>query len=134
MYKVLKILAYALSIIAIILAAMIASGNEGQSGSMLFVGYITLAIVLVAVVVFTLVNTFANPANLKRTLINLGAFLLLAIICYAMATGTETPLKDGGTLSAGASKMVGAGLYLFYFLIVLAVGTMLFNGIKKMIK
>ncbi|MBC3758321.1 MULTISPECIES: hypothetical protein [Hyunsoonleella] len=134
MHKIFKILAYVLAVIAIILTAMIASGNEGQVGSILFVAYIVLAIVLAAVVIFTLVNTFANPANLKRTLINLGAFLLLAVICYAMATGTETDLKDGGTLSAGASKMVGAGLYLFYFLIIIAAGTMLFSGIKKMIK
>ena len=63
-----------------------------------------------------------------------GAFLLLALICYfAFATGVETPLRDGEMLSANGSKMVGAGLYMFYFLVLIAGGAMLFSGVKKML-
>jgi hypothetical protein len=62
-------------------------------------------------------------------------FALLALVCYfGLAKGVETPLKDGGTLSESGSKLLGAGLYLFYALILVAGGSMLFFGIKKMIK
>lgn len=134
MHKVFQILAFVLAIAAIIFAALIASGNEGQVSSMLYVAYVTLAIVLVAVIIFTLINLFSNPATLKNTLISVGSFLLLAVICYFLAEGAETALKDGGSLSARGSKLVGAGLYLFYALILIAAGLMLFTGIKKMIK
>jgi hypothetical protein len=64
-----------------------------------------------------------------------GAFAVLAAICYfGLAKGVETPLKDGGTLSAGGSQLLGAGLWLFYALILVAGGSMLFYGVKKMIK
>jgi hypothetical protein len=40
-------------------------------------------------------------------------------------------LKDGSVLTVSQSKLVGAGLYLFYFLSVIAAGTMLYFGVKK---
>ena len=135
MHKIFKIVAFVLAIAGIIFTAMLASGNISQIGSILYVAYAVLIIVLASVVIFTLVNTFSNPANLKSTLKGLGAFVLLALICYfGFANGVETPLKEGGTLSAGDSKLLGAGLYLFYALILSAGGSMLFFGIKKMIK
>ena len=134
MHKIFKIVAFVLAIAGIVFTAMLASGNEGQIGSVLFIAYITLAIVLVSVVLFTLINLFSDSATLKSTLKGVGSFALLGVICYFLATGVETPLKEGGTLSAGGSKLIGAGLYLFYALILIAGGTMLFSGIKKMIK
>jgi len=72
---------------------------------------------------------------LKSALMSVGAFVLLGLICYfVFAEGVETPLRDGKVLSIGDSKLVGAGLYMFYALAFIAVGTMLFTGIKKMIK
>ena len=87
------------------------------------------------VLVFSIKQMFTNAATLKKTLTNVGAFLLLALIAYfGFAKGVETPLRDGEVLTAGNSQLVGAGLYLFYFLVFIAVGIMLFTGIKKMIK
>lgn len=134
MHKIIKILAYVLAIAGIIFAVMIANGSESQISSMLYTAYVILAIVLVAVVIFSLINLFSSPATLKSTLISVGSFLLLGLICYFAAQGAETPLKDGGSLSASGSKLIGAGLYLFYALILIAAGLMLFTGIKKMIK
>jgi hypothetical protein len=60
--------------------------------------------------------------------------LLAAIAHFGFANGVETPLRDGEVLSASGSKWVGTGLYLFYFLVLIAAGIMLFTGVKKMIK
>lgn len=134
-HKIFKILAIVLAIVGVIFTAMLATGNEGQIGSVLYVAYAVLGIVLASVVLFTVVNTFSNPANLKRTLTGVGAFALLALICYfVFAEGVETPLKEGGVLSAGESQLVGAALYLFYFLGAIAIGSMLMGGVKKIMK
>ncbi|QRM90979.1 hypothetical protein FG167_07095 [Lacinutrix sp. WUR7] len=100
----------------------------------MYIAYAILALILVLVVLFTLKNIFSNAATLKRTLMAVGAFLVVALICYFLATGVETPLKEGEVLSAGDSKLIGAGLYMFYALAIIAIGSMLFSGIKKMIK
>ena len=68
----------------------------------------------------------------KSMLIGVSSFTLLALICYFIfASGTETVLKDGSILTTSQSKLVGAGLYLFYVLSFVAAVIMLFFGIKK---
>jgi hypothetical protein len=101
----------------------------------MYVAYFILAVAVLAVVLFTVLNFVSNAAGLKNTLVTVGAFLVLALICYfVLASGTETVLKDGSILTEGQSKLVGAGLYLFYALAIVAGGTMLGFGIKKMLK
>jgi hypothetical protein len=64
-----------------------------------------------------------------------GAFVVLLLICYfGFANGVETMRKDGDILSANGSRLIGAGLYLFYSLAIIAGGIMLFFGVKKMVK
>ena len=63
------------------------------------------------------------------------AFVVIAIIAYGIADGgTEKYITDFPSLTEGTSKMVGAGLYLFYFLAAVAVATMLGFGLRKMFK
>lgn len=144
MKKVLTIILGIVGVLSIVFLAMIIStGDEaielgeasGAVNTFMYIAYLVLALTLIFVVVFSLKNIFSDSDKLKSTLKGLGLFALLALICYfGLAKGVETPLKDGGTLSAGGSKLLGAGLYLFYALIFAAGGSMLFFGIKKMIK
>ena len=147
LHKIFKIIAYLLGIAGIItLVMLISKGDEAikEAAAMgdttavdpiAFIAYIILFLVLFFVVVFVLKNTFTSGKSLKGTLIGLGAFALVALISYfGFAEGVETPLRDGKMLSANGSKMVGAGLYMFYFLVLIAGGTMLVYGVKKMIK
>lgn len=134
LHKILKYVAMVLAVVGVILAIMIIGGNEGQIGTILYVAYTVLAIVLLMVLFFTLKNTFSNKETLKSTITGVGAFVLLFLVCYyGLASGEETVLRDGDILTEGASQMVGAGLYMFYALAIIASGTMLFSGIKKSI-
>lgn len=146
MNKIVKIVAGVVGVIAIFfLIRIIGAGDEALKdseelqGSMvtpfMYIAYIILGLVVALVAVFSLKNMLSNTATLMTTLKNVGAFLVLAAIAYfGLANGVETPMKDGEVLSAGGSQLVGAGLWLFYFLIIIAMGAMLFSGIKKMIK
>jgi len=139
--KLLKIIAAVVGVVSIIfLVTIISTGDEaikaGEAESSvstyMFVAYVILGIAVLAVVLFTLKNLFTNAEGLKNTLTAIGAFILLALICYfVFATGVETPLKDGSVLTEGQSKLVGAGLYLFYALALFAAVTMVVFGVKK---
>ena len=134
-HKIFKIISMVLALVGILFGVMIIAGNDGQIDNMMFVAYAVLFLVIASVVVFTVLNLVSHKEALIGALKGVGSFLVLALICYfVFAKGVETPLRDGKMLSAGDSKLVGAGLYMFYALAFIAVGTMLFTGIKKMIK
>ena len=143
MKKILTIVLGIVGVLSIVFLAMIIStGDEaielgeasGSVNTFMYIAYLVLFLTLAFVIVFSLKNIFSSAETMKKTLKSVGIFALLGLICYFLATGVETQLKDGDMLSAGGSKLLGAGLYLFYFLLAIAGGSMLFFGIKKMIK
>jgi hypothetical protein len=146
MNKIVKIVAGVVGVIAIFfLIRIIGAGDDtiendlALQGSLvspfMYIAYIVLAITVAIVAFFSLKNIATRPSVLMSTLKNVGAFAVLAAIAYfGFANGVETEMKDGEVLSEGGSKLVGAGLYLFYFLLIAAVGLMLYTGIKKTIK
>ena len=142
LHKILKIVVAVLSLAGLAFLVMIVAkgdeaieaGDNGVVDNIAYVAYAVMIIILVFVLVFVFKNLFSDGATLKKTLMNVGAFLLLFVIAYVLAQGVEAKLADGKMLSAGGSQLLGAGLYLFYFLLAIAGGSMLFFGIKKMIK
>ena len=139
LHKILKIVALLLGVAGVIFLAMIiAKGDEAVSATgegvdgFLYVAYITFAITIVFVLFFVLKGIFAG--NIKNTLISVGAFLLIVVIAYVLADGNQMPMQEGEMLSESGSKWVGTGLYTFYILAILAVGSMVFSGIKKVTK
>ena len=139
LHKILKIVALLLSVAGIIFLAMIiAKGDEAVTATgegvdgFLYVAYIIFAITIIFVLFFVLKGIFAG--NIKSTLLSIGAFLLIVVISYILADGTPMQMQDQEPLSASGSKWVGTGLYAFYIMAILAIGAMVFSGIKKITK
>jgi len=98
----------------------------------LYLAYIILGIAVLLAVVFTLIGVFKG--NIKKTLISVGAFVVIVLISYfALAGdyGTGFKLSDTETLSQNGANWVGAGLYTFYILAIIAIGSMLISTVKK---
>ncbi|MBX2826962.1 MAG: hypothetical protein KTR22_02295 [Flavobacteriaceae bacterium] len=137
LHKIIKIVAIILCLVGIVFFGMILSKGdevvkatgEGVDGY-IYIAYIVFALILAFVLIFVLKGL--AQGNIKKTLISIGAFLAVVAIAYGMAQGVETPMKDGEVLSASGSKWVGAGLYAFYFLAIVAIGAMLWSGVKKL--
>jgi len=137
LHKILKIVALILSVAGVISLAMIVSNGddavkasgEGLDG-FLYIAYIMFAIVLLFVIVFVLKGLLAG--DIKKTLITIGAFLAVVIISYVMADGVETMMKDGKMLSASGSKLISTGINAFVILGLIAIGAMVFSGVKKL--
>ncbi len=145
LHKILKIIALILSVLgAIWLVRIIMAGDEAIIDSadlqsslvtpFIYIAYLTIAIALVFVLVFVLKNLFSSGSSLKSTLIGVGAFLAVVVISYVLASGEEVQMRDGEVLSASASRWVEAGIYAFYILALVAIGAMVFSGVKKLAK
>ncbi len=136
LHKIVKYAAYALAIIGIIFGIMIMTGNDGMIDNMLYVGYAVLAFILVLVLIYVVKGLFAG--NVKKTLISVGLFVGIILISYAMSSGTDLDLQPfldkGQDITEATSKKVGAGLYAFYIIAIIAVGSMAFSGVKKLMK
>ncbi|MDG1731111.1 MAG: hypothetical protein P8K68_01745 [Algibacter sp.] len=137
LHKILKIVAFALAIIGAIFVLLIMAGDDesalSMSGNLLYVAYAVLGIVLALVLIYVIKGLFAG--DIKKTLITVGAFAAVIFISYAISSGTDLDLKPftdkGLDVDEGTSKVVGAGLYAFYALAILAIGSMLLGGLKK---
>ena len=143
--KILKIVAIIISILAAVwLVRIILAGDTAIADSadlqdslvtpFIYIAYIIFAIALLFVIIFVLKNLFSNTESLKSTLIGIGAFAAVIVISYLLASGKETPMREGEILSAAGSRWVETGIYAFYILTVLAVGAMVLSGVKKLAK
>lgn len=138
LHKILKIVALVLSVAGIIFLAMIISkGDEAVAATgagvdnYLYVAYVVFAIALLFVLVFVLKGVFEG--DIKKTLLTVGTFLVIIIVSYVLANGSieGLPLVDDAPITESASKWAGTGLYAFYILLVVAIGSMILGGIKK---
>lgn len=111
--------------------------NNGAMNFMFIISYVLLGVSIVVALLYGLINVFTSKGALKKTLLIIGGFLIVVAISYAMAKGTDVNMaemaRNGVPTTEGQVKMIGMGLNVFFILTVVAIGAMLFGGIKKMI-
>ncbi|OWW27503.1 hypothetical protein B4Q04_06665 [Zobellia sp. OII3] len=112
--------------------------NNGALNAMFVITWLLLGIAIVSSVVFALKNLFSNPASLKKSLFVVVGFLLVIGIGYVMASGTDVNIREmadrGVSTNESEIKQIGAGINVFFILTLVAVGAMLWGGVRKMIK
>lgn len=144
MHKIIKIALIVVGLIGAILWFMLPekempapeAAESGAINGMFVITYILLGIAVIASLLFTLKNLFANPAGLKKTLMVVGGFLLVVAIAYVLASGTDVSIDDmaasGITTSEGTIKNIGMGLNVFLILTVVAVALMIIPSVKNL--
>ncbi len=132
-YKIIKYIALALSLLGVLFVVMIQTLDMLQGiDYILIVAYLMMTLIVSSVLFYTLKKVISDKDSLRSTLKVLGTFLVLFLICYfVLARGEETPLRDGKMLSAVGAKLISAALFMFYSLILIASGSMLWFGIKN---
>lgn len=116
--------------------AIKAGESDGIVDTFMYIAYIVLFIIVAAVLLFVLRGLFSG--NVKKTLATVAIFLGIVILSYIMSSGTDLDLQPfidkGGDFTEATSKQVGAGLYTFYILALVAICSMLYGGAKKLSK
>ena len=130
-YNILKYTALGLSLLGILFVLLILSDYLFGIDMILYNAYVVLFIIISSVLYFGIKNMIGNKSSLMNTLKGIGSFLALFIVCFLVASGEETLMREGKILSATSSKFIGAALFMFYSLIIIASGAMLFFGFKN---
>jgi len=130
-YNILKYTAIGLSLLGIIFVLVILLDNLVGIDMILYNAYVVLFIIVSSVLYFGIKNMIGNKSSLMNTFKGIGSFLGLFVVCFLIASGEETLMREGKILSATSSKFIGAALFMFYSLILIASGTMLFFGFKN---
>ena len=130
-YNILKYTALGLSLLGILFVLLILSDYLFGIDMILYNAYVILFIIVSSVFYFGIKNMIGNKSSLMNTLKVVGSFLGLFIVCFLIASGEETLMREGKILSATSSKFIGAALFMFYSLILIASGAMLFFGYKN---
>ena len=130
-YNILKYTALGLSLLGILFVLLILSDYLIGIDMILYNAYVVLFVIVSSVLYFGIKNMIGNKSNLMNTLKGIGSFLALFVVCFLIASGEETLMREGKILSATSSKFIGAALFMFYSLIIIASGAMLFFGFKN---
>jgi len=99
---------------------------------MLIWNIILLVIALILMLVFTIISILMNPKRALRSLIILGLVGLIVFISYQFSSGYILNLVNyrGPDNIPSTLKIVDTGLFLTYFLVILAFGAILYNEIS----
>ena len=143
LHKILKYLALVIGVVGLILwGRVLMAGDDAIESSanvqasvvtpFLIVAYIIFAIVVLIVAFYVIKGLFTG--DIKKTLMSIGAFILIVIVAYLATDGTQTVMSDGEVISASTNHWVGAGLVTFYILACVAILLMVVSGVRKLIK
>lgn len=133
LHKIVKIAALAIGILSMIFLGGILATDEKDSAwisPLILVAYVILFACIAIVLVYVFKNLFAKQETLKKTLMSLGFFLGIVLLSFILADSSD--VKAGGEIVSGTtSKLVSTGLNTFYFLALIAIGTMAWTGLTK---
>lgn len=111
--------------------------QSGPMSIMFTIVYLLLAIAVLASLLFTIANLFAHPKKLKKTLTVFGGFILVVLLAYATSSGTDIDIEEmanrGVATTESTIRRIGTGLNVFFILVVIAIASMAWGGLKKVV-
>lgn len=101
----------------------------------LYISYILLFLAAITAVVFPILDVIKNPKEIAKSGISVAGLAILFVLSYVLS-GSEITAKYiiGGVTTEFTSKMIGAGLIMFYFVLFLSIAAMIYSEISKALK
>ncbi len=101
----------------------------------LYLGYLLMFAAIIAAVLFPVIHAIKNPKEIAKSGMSLLALAVVFGLSYALAGSEITPKYEAlGVNTEFSSKMIGAGLTMFYFALVIAIGGLIYSEISKALK
>jgi hypothetical protein len=146
MNKIVKILLIVIGLAGVVLwfflperdAPVGEASQNAALNAMFWITFILLGLAAAASLIFSLIHLFSNPASIKKTIFVVVGFLLVVAIGYVLADGTNVSIPEmadrGIDTSETIIKRIGTGINVFFILVIIAVGAMIWGGVRKAIK
>lgn len=100
----------------------------------LYVGYGLLIVALAAAVILPLINVLKSPKELVKSGMGIGALLIVFLVAYGLSGSEVTAKYTAQGIGEGSSKLIGAGLTMFYIVFFIALLGIVFSEINKALK
>jgi hypothetical protein len=108
--------------------------NDGLINAGLWIFYILLFASIVTAVVFPLLHAAKTPGTFKKSLIGIGVIVVVFGISYALSGSSVTAKQMALGVDESSSKLIGAGLTMFYFALIGSVIGIIYSEISKALK
>ena len=128
----LTVLSFLIIVVGLFLTIRIAVGSESSISPSLYLVYGCMIVAGGAAILFGLVQLLTNLKGNMSLLIGLIGFVVLAFICYSIASDDITRYDDDITTSA--SQISGAGLMVMYVLVIAAVAMAIIGEVVRIFK
>jgi hypothetical protein len=100
----------------------------------LYFMYALFFIAVVAAVVLPLLQAVKSPGAFLKSLYGIIALVVIFVIAYAISSNAVKPGWAVLGISEGVSKLIGAGLIVFYVTIVVAILGLIYSEVTKAFK
>lgn len=100
----------------------------------LFLMYILLIGAAGLAIVLSVINMVKTPGAFMKSLYGIIGVIVLFGISYAISGSDVTVAQKAKGITEGISKMVGAGLIMFYCVCTIAVAGLVYSEINKALK
>lgn len=98
------------------------------------VSYFLFFVALGATIILPLIHAIKNPSGLLKSLLGVGGLVVLFVVAYT-TSGDEVTAKAASLgVDAASSKMIGAGLMMFYIIFIVSVIGIVYSEINKALK
>jgi hypothetical protein len=100
----------------------------------LYIGYGLLIVGMAAAVILPLMNALKSPKELAKSGMALGAMVIIFVISFGLSGSEVTPKYIAQGVGESSSKLIGAGLTMFYVVFFAAVIGIVYSEISKALK
>lgn len=133
--KIIQIGLYSILGLTLIFFALFYINGESMTNLVMYWAYILFFATVALLLAFMIKHFIDYPKQGTKSLIALGGFVVLYGISYALSSGsTNATIYEVNNISAGLSRMIGAGMIMTYIVGGLAVAGLVYFGISKAFK
>lgn len=97
----------------------------------LIISYVLIGVCVLAALGLPLVQALGNPQSLKKMGISIGGLIVLFVICYFVAGDYNYGNEE---ITGSEAKAVGAGIIMFYVILVITIVSIVYTEISKLSK
>jgi NADH:ubiquinone oxidoreductase subunit 6 (subunit J) len=130
-FKYIQWLLYGLMIISAIFGLLFYL-NPGSPDLLMYWGYVLFIIATATALTLSIYHMAKNPKGSKKAVLYIGVLVALGVISYFMSQNTYSQLElEKYKITANSVRLVGAGLYMTYFIAIIAIGVLIYSSVSR---